>query len=1439
MMKRVMSFVLVAAMMLGMFAAIPIQAQAATDMKVSDAIIEYVKSIEGFRATPYWDHSQWTIGFGSRCPEEDLERYKKEGIPMAEAHALLANKLNGYGNSVKDFAKKNGLELNQNQFDALVSFTYNLGTAWMYTPGGTMYDAVVKGYVGNEFIAAISAYCNASGEYMGGLMRRRLTEANIYLNGHYGKYSPSNYCNVRYDANGGSTTATAQGYDCNLYAVPTAKASYAGYVFQGWYTDPTGGVRITMLDENTDGMTLYAHWAESGQDGTELPMGVEVTVTASKVNVRRGPGLSYSIVGSVKRGEVLVITKTHTDGNMLWGKFEEGWLALSYTTYEEKNEQPGEPGTVKPPVQEKVDVSMPQVPTKATVVATEEISVYNGPHSTYPVVGKLKQGQVITIVEIFDMLGTKWGRFDGGWLKMKGNLQFDNFTQLAHSFTLKITDGSVPVRCGPGTDYVKLSTVYKGDVLTITAVVNLDNGQVWGQHAAGWTRIDGRSDYDSSKLPQYQSHDLGEWYAYKAPTCAQKGQERRDCELCKHYEIRETVYADHSYGAWREVEPGTCVTPGVEQRSCNVCGDKQTRNGELGSHSMGAWAPSIPASCISEGQERRECQYCDYFETQKTGFADHTFGAWTVIQAPTATELGQERRECTLCGHFEVRDIVPTEHVYGEWYIVKEPTCTENGEARRTCIHCDAFERKRIQALDHDFGEWTETLAPTCVAEGEQTRVCSRCQEEQKRPVEAGAHVVSNWYSLTRPSCSTIGMATGTCNVCGQSQIKTIEPIPHTYGEWTEVTPPSCGVPGEQVRSCSVCGYEDKQPVVGQDHQYGMWTILASATCTTPGERIRRCQNCGYVDMQPIDVKEHAYGEWTVAVAPSCNAAGERFRTCESCGDVQKETLEATSHTYGEWIMTTAPTCTMAGEQTSTCALCGDVQKQNLEIIDHTYGEWTVTTEPTCTAVGEQTSSCSMCGDTHRLAIDPIDHIYGEWSVTVQPTCNAAGEQTSSCSMCGDTKRLVLEPIAHVYGDWIVSVQPSCNAAGEQTSSCSVCGDIKHMPVDPIDHVYGEWLVITNPSCTAVGEKASVCSMCGDTIQESIPMLEHVLGNWETYIDPSCTQPGEARRSCKTCDHYESREIPAIEHVYGAWNTVVEASCVAEGQQIRECTACGTVQSQTLPRKDHVMGQWQQILAPTYTEVGQERRDCQNCDLFEVRSIPCKENDVIVKVYATISCDALTIRKGPGTSYGRVGLYYKGKRVEILDQKIVGDKTWGQTDKGWICLTGYVTLETVEVEIPDVVVPSAKVYATVTCDALSIRKGPGTSYSRVGLYYKGKRVEILEQRVDGDMLWGKTDKGWICLTGFVTLETVQENSSFVQEPEQTTGKTYATVTCSALTVRENAGTSYARLGLLHRGDRVEILDQVMVGSAAWGKTESGWICLTGYTNLETENNEEN
>ncbi|MFR0733438.1 MAG: glycoside hydrolase family protein [Oscillospiraceae bacterium] len=57
----------------------------------SQRIIDFIKEREGFSATPYWDHSQYTIGYGTYCgsSRDEVPASYWDGITRDEAEVLL------------------------------------------------------------------------------------------------------------------------------------------------------------------------------------------------------------------------------------------------------------------------------------------------------------------------------------------------------------------------------------------------------------------------------------------------------------------------------------------------------------------------------------------------------------------------------------------------------------------------------------------------------------------------------------------------------------------------------------------------------------------------------------------------------------------------------------------------------------------------------------------------------------------------------------------------------------------------------------------------------------------------------------------------------------------------------------------------------------------------------------------------------------------------------------------------------------------------------------------------------------------------------------------------------------------------------------------------------------------------------------------------------
>lgn len=138
-------------------------------MKISDKGLNLIKEFEGCRLTAYRDSTGiWTIGYGhtkgvfsgQKITQDQADEYLRQDVAGAERSVSAYEGLYHY---------------DQNQFDALTSFTFNCGS-------GNFRKLIDNGKRPLNVVAdKILLYNKAGGKELKGLTRRRQAEHDLFL----------------------------------------------------------------------------------------------------------------------------------------------------------------------------------------------------------------------------------------------------------------------------------------------------------------------------------------------------------------------------------------------------------------------------------------------------------------------------------------------------------------------------------------------------------------------------------------------------------------------------------------------------------------------------------------------------------------------------------------------------------------------------------------------------------------------------------------------------------------------------------------------------------------------------------------------------------------------------------------------------------------------------------------------------------------------------------------------------------------------------------------------------------------------------------------------------------------------------------------------------------------------------------------------------------
>ncbi len=210
------------------------------------------------------------------------------------------------------------------------------------------------------------------------------------------------------------------------------------------------------------------------------------------LNIRSGPGVGYSPVGSYVAGTRVLIYEQVTAGGRRWGRTDLGWICMEYVRLEgtgEETPEESQPGETLPEPTEP-ETTEPGEPEAAVTgkVTASGLNIRRIPGTNGPILGSYRRGTQVAILETRQLNGTIWGRTDKGWISVTYVLLDEPDTDEPGTEGV-ITADTLCIRMGPGTANVVVGTYKKGQTVTIWEKVRV-GVTLWGRTDKGWISMD-------------------------------------------------------------------------------------------------------------------------------------------------------------------------------------------------------------------------------------------------------------------------------------------------------------------------------------------------------------------------------------------------------------------------------------------------------------------------------------------------------------------------------------------------------------------------------------------------------------------------------------------------------------------------------------------------------------------------------------------------------------------------------------------------------------------------------------------------------------------------------------------------------------------------------------------------------------------------------------
>ena len=910
----------------------------------------------------------------------------------------------------------------------------------------------------------------------------------------------ANQYTVTFEPNGGTVSTTSKTVTYGeTYASPRVlpEPTYPGHTFDGWYTEKTGGTRVTedTVVTVTKDHTLYARWHLTP---AKEPTGIHLT----------------------------------TNQTILYGKkplFSEGCATdtghtISWAWYECSAD--GSNGKQLP--------ERPKMPTAGVhyyyAIATAKRKDNDQTASARSEVAK------VTVNKATPMISTK---------PTASTLDLAKSTALRGS---TLSGGKAQNKnVSPYID-VPGSFRWKNGSTTITKT----GKQVF---SVVFTPED-TNNYNSTEIEvsvQVQCAHNYKMTGETPATCTKAGVKTYTCTVCNDKKTETLAALEHSYGkptyAWnginctaervcsrdsshKETETVTAAVETTRAATCtleelstytavftNTAFNHQKKENVVTANKLGHdyavdFTEDKPATCTENGSKSRHCSRCDA-KTDVTAIP--ATGHTPVIDAavaPTCTQTGlTEGKHCPVCNTVLVKQTIVEKlpHRWDEGLETKAPTCTEAGVKTFTCSQCHNTKTEPISALGHDWGEWEVKTPATEEMDGSKTRTCQRDSnhtETQTIPKLNHTHNME-YHPAVDADCGTGtdgNIEYWVCSGCGKffrdaggrdeiTREDTVIPPAHDLNtDWSHDE-------SSHWHECKKC----RQQFGSEAHKYD-------------DDSDTDCNICGYRrDIIPPHIHDL---KLVPAVPATCVSAGniEHYR-CEECRQMFRD--DGGNEPVTEDEVKIPPLGHIGG--TATCTekpVCTRCHQAYGDPLGHApSGDWS----------HDESSHWHKCQNNCGKKLDLAPHVYGDDSDT-------------DCNICGYI-RTITPP--HIHNLTLVpDVPATCVSAGHiEHYRCTDCSKLfsdssgtreltaADVTIDKLPHT-PETIPAVPATCEQSGmTEGSKCSVCQEVIaaQTTIPALGHDWGRYIVTTPATETSEGVETRTCQRNDaHKQTRPIPKL-----------------------------------------------------------------------------------------------------------------------------------------------------------------------------------------------------------------------------------------------------------------------------------------------------------------------